>query len=79
MATKTNKCKSCDYCKSVYVMFGCEFFRRKTYYCTIQNKPISVYDGCENLKARKTEYDLSLQRIDSVIDDIEFIFNYFNS
>ena len=67
---KMNKCKYCGYCKRVYVMFGCEYLRRKVYFCTLSNTPISGDGGCENRKVRKQKNDLSAQRFDAVIDDI---------
>lgn len=70
MASCKNKCKTCDYCKSLYTMSGFKFWRSKRYFCAWQNKPISVYDGCEKYQARKQRYDLSAQRLAAVADDI---------
>lgn len=54
-------------------MFGFKFWRNKKYYCAQHNKPITVNDGCDEWKIRKNEYDLSLQRFDSVQDDINWL------
>ncbi|MDE5593042.1 MAG: hypothetical protein K2I75_03820 [Clostridiales bacterium] len=70
MASYKNKCQSCDYCKSLYLMYGFRFWRSKRYFCARQNKPISVYDGCDTWQAKKQRYDLSAQRLDEVEDDI---------
>ncbi len=67
---RNNKCKTCDYCKRLYSMFGFRFWRSKKYFCAQQNKPICVDGGCDKWKARKQRYDLSAQRLDSVADDI---------
>lgn len=79
MASKKNKCKTCDYCKKVYIKFGFRYFHCKRHYCVLLNLLIGIDGGCENWQAQKNEYNLSTQRLHSVEDDIEFIYDYFNS
>ena len=52
------------------------FWHGKEYYCTNHKKLIQKDGGCEKWQAQKTEYDLSVERVDSVIDDIKVLLGY---
>ncbi|MDE5562963.1 MAG: hypothetical protein K2J01_05395 [Clostridiales bacterium] len=76
MASYKNKCKTCDYCKSLYLMYGFRFWRSKRYFCAQRNKPIGIAGGCDTWQARIQRYDLSAQRFDEVSDDINALLRY---
>ena len=73
---KNRNCKTCNYCKTLYVRYGVRYWREKELYCALHEKLVCRDDGCEIWQEQKTEYDLSSQRFDSVIDDINALMNW---
>ena len=67
---RSHICKHCDNCKRLY-RFEYGNFRTAIYFCTARNCVTLRGDSCENWQKRVKVDDLSPQRIDGVIADVE--------
>lgn len=69
-------CKYCDMRKAVYRITWYRYSKYTLYYCTKHNRIVSNAETCEHFKPRKNTVDLSVQRFDNAIKDIEFMIGY---
>lgn len=71
---KNNKCIRCNACKQVYYKGRVAFWvYRGPYYCTVLNKLTDVNGGCEQWRKKVYKYNLSKQRFDGVIKDVQWL------
>lgn len=71
--TKTKICINCNLCKGMYQNSQVFFFKRETYLCLLGNKIVDKSDSCDNWQKREYNYDVSVERIDEVIKDVEWL------
>ncbi len=71
------KCRDCFACKRLYDYALYQYSARKEYYCIEKEEMVNLEDSCEKWKKRKLEYDLSLQRIDEVENDVKRMMQMF--
>ena len=71
------KCSTCDNCKIVYTKIGVRFWRGKERYCSKYNKLVKKNYDCANWHEKIVEYDVSVERLDSVVEDIGVMINLF--
>ena len=76
---KTMNCKTCNNCKPVY---GREWYWishiKPKYYCTVCEQLLQREGCCEKWQRKKTEIDISPQRLEEVEQDIKYLIEYFN-
>ncbi len=63
-------CEQCNNCKRLY-RFEYRKYPNKRFYCTVRNSITTRDDSCENWQRRVIADDLSPQRIDGVMADVE--------
>lgn len=63
--------------KTVYRIAWYRFYKNKIYYCTKHDRIINNTDkACKYFKLHNKVIDLSAQRFDNAINDIEFLIEY---
>ena len=67
------KCKDCRECRVLYRKGIFAFWQCNSYYCTLNNTPTLPDGVCSCWNKVEPHYDVSVQRIDEVIEDINFI------
>ena len=78
MSRMSSKCSNCDFCKRVYFKGWFNFLvRRSIFYCEFCKKLVNADDVCENRQRTKADCNLTAERLDSVIKDIEWLKEYF--
>ena len=71
--SKVKKCGNCNACKTMVEGPFYWFLRRGVYYCDVYEKIIDYNGCCENWSSKKKGYDLSSQRFDKVMGDLELL------
>ncbi len=69
----TKKCRNCSECKPLYTKGEFAFWDHNDYYCARQDKMTSPNDVCSCWQKRERTCDVSVQRIDEVIADLNFV------
>lgn len=74
---RLNKCKNCDFCKTIY---RCRIIqsKRKLYYCTKFDKIIKLGDSCNNYLQKIEKTDLSDERFEEVINQLKCLINHYS-
>ncbi len=70
-------CKNCNACRRIYRKGGYFFRKDKMLYCSFSKEMIKAEGRCAHWSKKRAVYDLSSQRFDGVIEDIEFLLKYF--
>jgi len=70
---KVMKCKNCNDGRKIYTKGPFTFWERAGCYCARQNKLTQPDGVCSHWNKKVPHYDVSVQRIDSVIEDVKFI------
>ena len=71
-----NTCKTCKYCKTVFLWLRGRYLRNKQDFCALQKKLISNDVCCEMWQERKTEYSLAEIKSNSTLEDCNiFVWN----
>ena len=73
MSRANNSCKNCKYCKQLCLKGAFSFWECNKWYCAHFNKIINAESVCDNWQKEKRHYDLSAERFDNVIKDIEWL------
>ena len=68
-----NKCKDCNACKQLYEKGFYSYWYCNSFYCATLNKLVDGNNVCENWQKQERNYDLSSDRFDKVIKDIEWL------
>ncbi len=76
MKTTIKKCRNCFAYRQMYDRFVVSFWKNKEYYCTFHHKMIDRDGVCENWQKAKPNYDLTTERIDAAIRDVQIISDY---
>lgn len=79
MTQAKNKCRNCNACKQLYEKGFYLYWSHNRFYCTTLNKLIDVNNVCENWQKKKQNYDLSSERFDNVIKDVEWLIDRIGS
>ncbi len=74
--TAKNNCKKCFAFRRLYSRLNVYFWENKTYYCAFHKKLIDGDCACENWQKENVSYDLSTERIDDAIRDVQIIADY---
>ncbi len=69
----TKKCRNCSEGRALCRKWEFGFWQEREYYCTLQNKVTKPDNVCPCWSKKETNYDVSAQRIDTVIEDVKFI------
>ena len=66
-------CKTCKYCKIVFLWLRGRYLRNKQDFCALHKKLISNDGCCEMWQARKTEYNLAEIKANSALEDCNIV------
>lgn len=72
---KSKNCKNCGACKRVYCTIWFGFYKIDRFYCSERDNVLTDFNGCERWRKQKNRYDLSAQRFNDAVSDIQFILN----
>jgi len=69
----TKKCRNCSDGRETHRKGNFAFWQCAEYYCTRQNKLTAPNGVCPYWSKKELTYDVSIQRIDQVIEDVKYI------
>ena len=64
------KCKSCDFCKNVFMRSYCRIWKGKSLYCVAREEMTAADGGCGRWRAQRQGYDLSARRFAEAEEDL---------
>lgn len=73
MIGTTKKCSNCASCQSLYRKGIYSFWECGVYYCESLGEIIDKNGFCNNWQTSRRRYDLSVKRIDEVIEDVKWL------
>ncbi len=74
---KYNKfCNSCNWCKKLYEKTHYGFMNVDLNYCIKHEKMIELKDTCYSWKMRKLEYEITIERIDNIENDVIWLIKH---
>lgn len=71
-----NKCFTCNARRRLYRAGFAGMWETRKYYCEVSDKIIDDGTGCKFWRPKQTDVEITVERLDAAIEDIEFISNH---
>ncbi len=68
-----NNCQNCNHCQKLYRLFMCRYYKDKRHYCNLKDCITTPTDTCAGWQKKQCEYDISVERINKVLKDVQYI------
>ena len=72
----TKNCKTCEKSKRIYMQDTIFTDKLREYYCTEREEMIKHTDSCGKWRKKAEEYELSVQRLKDVENDVKYLLEH---